>query len=174
MSQTTVGAILVAQNVAFYIIAATMVVAAIRVVTCKNVVHAALWLVVVLGGMAAQYILLAAEFVAITQVLVYIGAVIVLFLFGIMLTRAPMGDSDRLDNPRPAKLVGAAVGLVMFGVIGYTLYDGFKDRQFAQLLVQRTGQVSDSLFSTYLVPFEVISVLLLAALIGAIVLARRD
>ena len=82
---------LVAQNVAFGIIAVVMVVAAIRVVTTKNVVHAALCLVVVLAGVAAQYILLAAEFVASTQVLVYIGAIIVLFLFGIMLTRAPTG-----------------------------------------------------------------------------------
>ena len=68
-----------------------MVLAAIGVVRSQNVVHAALYLVVVLGGAAAQYILLAAEFVAWVQVLIYIGAVIILFLFGIMLTRAPMG-----------------------------------------------------------------------------------
>ena len=81
-------ALLVAQNIAFYVIAALIVFGAIRVVTCRNLVHAALWLVLVLAGVAAQYILLAAEFVAITQVLVYLGAIVVLFLFGIMLTRA--------------------------------------------------------------------------------------
>jgi NADH-quinone oxidoreductase subunit J len=74
-------ALLVAQNIAFYIIAALMVVGAIRVVTTPNVMHAALWLVLVLSGAAAQYILLAAEFVAITQVLVYLGAIIVLLVF---------------------------------------------------------------------------------------------
>ena len=74
--------LLVAQNVGFYIVAAVMVVGALRVVTSNNVVHAALWLVVVLAGAAAQYVLLAAEFVAITQVLVYIGAVMVLFQIG--------------------------------------------------------------------------------------------
>ena len=79
---------MVAQNIAFGIIAVIMVVGALRVVTVNNVVHAALWLVLVLAGAAAQYILLAAEFVAVTQVLVYIGAVMVLFLFGTMLTRA--------------------------------------------------------------------------------------
>ena len=78
---------LIAQNIGFAIIAAVMIVGAIRVVTTNNVVHGALWLVVVLAGAAAQYILLAAEFVAVTQVLVYIGAVMVLFLFGTMLTR---------------------------------------------------------------------------------------
>ena len=88
---------MVAQNIAFGIIAAAMAIGAIRVVTTNNVVHAALWLVVVLGGAAAQYILLAAEFVAVTQVLIYIGAVIVLFLFGTMLS-APGRADDRLNN----------------------------------------------------------------------------
>jgi len=68
--------VLVAQNIGFGIIAAVMIVAALRVVTSRNVVHAALWLVLVLAGIAAQYILLAAEFVAVTQVLVYIGALL--------------------------------------------------------------------------------------------------
>ena len=77
---------MVAQNIAFGIIAALMILGAIRVVTSNNVVHAALWLVLVLAGAAAQYILLAAEFVAVTQVLVYVGAVMVLFIFGTMLT----------------------------------------------------------------------------------------
>jgi NADH-quinone oxidoreductase subunit J len=166
--------ILVAQTIAFAVIAAIMIFAAVQVVTCRNMVHAALWLVTVLGGMAAQYVLLAAEFVAVTQVLVYIGAIIVLFLFGIMLTRAPMGSSRRLDNPPQARLVAAGVAVVLLAVLGYALWDGFEDRRFGEISVQSTGQVSDAIFSTYLLPFEVVSVLLLAALIGAIVLARRD
>jgi NADH-quinone oxidoreductase subunit J len=167
-------ALLVAQNVAFYVIAAMMVFGAIRVVTCKNLVHAALWLVLVLAGVAAQYILLAAEFVAITQVLVYLGAIVVLFLFGIMLTRARTGTDTDLDNPTVAKLGAGLIGLLLFGIMGYALWDQFRDQEFDEMVVQRTAEVSDSIFSTYLVPFEVISVLLLAALIGAIVLARRD
>ena len=98
--------LLVAQNIAFYVIAAVMVVGAVKVVTVKNMVHAALWLVIVFSGMAGMFILLAAEFIAITQVLVYIGAIVVLFLFGIMLTRAPMGRSTELDNGPQAKIVG--------------------------------------------------------------------
>lgn len=167
-------AILVAQNIAFYVIAALIVVGAIRVVTVKNLMHAALWLVLVLAGVAAQYILLAAEFVAVTQVLVYLGAIIVLFLFGIMLTRSTPGEVDDLDHRRSMKIGAGIIGLLLAGVMGYSLIDGFRDTEFGDLLVQRTSEVSDSIFSSYLVPFEVLSVLLLAALIGAIVLARRD
>jgi NADH-quinone oxidoreductase subunit J len=166
--------LLVAQNIAFYVIAALMVVAAIRVVTATNLVHAALWLVFVLTGVAALYILLAAEFVAITQVLVYVGAIVVLFLFGIMLTRAKTGTDEDLDNPMPAKIGAGVIGVLLFGVMGYALWDRWRGDEFGDMVVQRTSEVSDSIFSTYLVPFEAISVLLLAALIGAIVLARRD
>ncbi len=174
-STSVLGADLwIAQNIGFYVIAALMVFGAVRVVTARNMVHAALWLVVVLAGVAAQFIILAAEFIAITQVLVYIGAIIVLFLFGIMLTRAPRGMSDDLDNAPFARAVSAVVGLVLAGVLGYALWDGFGDQELGEMAVQRTSDVSDSLFSAYLVPFEAVSVLLLAALIGAIVLARRD
>jgi NADH-quinone oxidoreductase subunit J len=167
-------ALLVAQNIAFYAIAALMVFGAIRVVTCKNLVHAALWLVLVLAGVAGQYILLAAEFVAITQVLVYLGAIVVLFLFGIMLTRAKTGTDSDLDHSGPKRAGAAVLGVLLFGLMGYALWDGFRDKEFGQITVQRTAEVSDTIFSSYLLPFEVISVLLLAALIGAIVLARRD
>ena len=162
----------VGENIAFGIIAIMMVVAAIRVVTTRNIVHAALYLVLVLAGVAALYILLAAEFVAITQVLVYIGAVVVLFLFGIMLTRAPMGKMHDTDNEQ--RIVGLAIAVVLLGVMGYVLWKAFGKKQFQDLAVQTTAQVSNSIFSQYLMPFEVVSVVLLAALLGAIVLARRD
>src|SRR6202049_4272478 len=104
------------QEVAFWIIAVAMAGAALGVGGSANVVHAALFLVVVLAGSAALYILLAAEFVAWVQVLIYIGAVIVLFLFGIMLTRAPMrDDADKLDNDQ--RWAGAVVALFVFGVL---------------------------------------------------------
>ena len=93
----------VAENIGFGIIAAFMIFGALRVVTTRNVVHAALWLVLVLAGAAAQFVLLAAEFVALTQVLVYIGAIVVLFLFGIMLTKAPIGGDADLTRKSWAK-----------------------------------------------------------------------
>ena len=87
--------------------------------------HAALWLVLVLAGAAAQYILLASEFVAITQVLVYLGAIIVLFLFGIMLTRAKTGTDDDLDNKKSAKFIGGGIAVLLLGLMGYSLIQTF-------------------------------------------------
>lgn len=165
--------VLVAQNIAFGIIATMMVFSAIRLVTTRNVVHAALHLVLVLAGAAAQFILLGAEFVAVTQVLVYIGAIVVLFLFGIMLTRAPLGGEDRHtgDNWR----AGAFSALILVALLAYVLIERFgTDKLPTTLQPTNTRLVSDAIFSTYLLPFEVISLLLLAALIGAIVIARRD
>jgi len=169
------------ENIAFAVIAVTMIVSAVRVVTTKNVVHAALWLIGVLAGAAALYILLGSEFLGITQVLVYIGAIVVLFLFGVMLTKAELGSSDDLDNNRVQKIIGAVVafGLGAFLIIVLGASE-FKDRHLDLMghttvqLGQTTPQVSDSIFSTYLIPFEAASVLLLAALIGSIVLARKD
>ena len=163
---------MVAQNVVFWILAVGMVLAAIGVVRSPNVVHAALYLVVVLGGAAAQYILLAAEFVAWVQVLIYIGAVIILFLFGIMLTRAPMRGDTNLDNDQ--RWPAAVVSVFLLGVLAALLIDAFSDKEIVLHTPTKTAQISESIFRTYVVPFEVVSMLLLAALIGAIVLARRD
>ena len=168
------------QQIAFYTVALAMIIAAVRVVTTKNVVHAALYLVVVLSSIAANFILLAAEFVAVVQVLVYVGAIVVLFLFGVMLTRARVGHEGELDNEQRG--IAAVVSLFLLGILGYALVDYWGDdklpklKESAQAINQTRGTraVGDAIFSTYLVPFEIVSVLLLAALVGAIVLARRD
>ena len=160
------------QNITFGILALVMGVSALRVVTAKNVVHAALYLVLVLAGVAGIFILLAAEFLAVVQILVYIGAIVVLFLFGIMLTRAPIGRSNELDNDQ--RWAGVLVGLGLFGLLSAILYNGFGRTKIPENEVARTGDVGLAIFQTYVIPFEVISVLLLAALVGAIVIARRD
>jgi NADH-quinone oxidoreductase subunit J len=150
-----------------------MVIGALRVVTTNNVVHAALWLVVVLAGAAAQYILLAAEFIAVTQVMVYIGAVMVLFLFGTMLTRAQIGAEKDLNNKNG--IIGLPIAVLLLATMLIALNDGFKAEKLpADAPVATTQQVSDQIFGIYLLPFWALSFLLLAAAIGAIVLARRD
>lgn len=164
--------LMVAQNIFFGLIAAVMIVAAFRVVTTDNIVHAALWLVIVLAGVAAQFILLGAEFVAVTQVLVYIGAVVVLFLFGVMLTRASMGEDESVAKEK--RSMAAFVGVLLFAVMALALVDTWGDDRIVIDQPQRVAEVSDSIFSQYIVPFEAVSVLLLAALIGAIVVARKD
>jgi NADH-quinone oxidoreductase subunit J len=169
----------IAQNITFGVLAAVMAFAALRLVTTKNVVHAALYLVMVLAGMAAQFILLAAEFVAVVQILVYVGAVAVLVLFGIMLTRAPIGRDQELDNGQRG--ISAVVSLFLFGVLSAILIDAFGKDELnfdntigAGAQSANTVRLSNAIFSDYLIPFEVASVLLLAALVGAVVVARRD
>ena len=167
---------MVAQNVAFWILAIAMAAAAIGVVRSQNVVHAALYLVVVLAGAAAQYILVAAEFVAWVQVLIYIGAIVILFLFGIMLTRAPMRSEGSMDNNQ--RIAAAVVSLFLFGVITALLVDAYGGKEIKLkddlVVIGRTSTIASSIFRDYLVPFEVVSMLLLAALVGAVVIARRD
>ena len=154
---------MVAQNVVFWILAVAMVLAAIGVVRSTNVVHAALYLVVVMAGAAAQYILLAAEFVAWVQVIIYIGAVIILFLFGIMLTRAPMGGDSELDNDQ--RWPAAVVGLFLAGVLATLLIDAFHAKEIkisgaGGLRTLHTGKsatIADLIFKSYVVPFEISS-----------------
>lgn len=165
--------VLVAQNIGFGFIALLMIVGALRVVTTNNVVHAALWLVSVLAGAAAQYVLLAAEFVAVTQVLVYIGAVMVLFLFGTMLTRARIGVERDLNNPYWR--LGIPVAGVLFAAMAIAILSSYGDERLpSDARVVPIADISDQIFGPYLLPFWALSFVLLAAIIGAIVLARKE
>jgi NADH-quinone oxidoreductase subunit J len=145
--------------------------AGLLVVTTRHVVRAGLWLVVTLGAIAGLYLVLTAELVAWVQVLLYVGAVVVLLLFAVMLTRAPIGASDDLDRPRwPGALVGGGAGLglaVLLLVAFRWMRVGLPDPGTAERL-------GGDLFHTWVLPFELVSVLLLAALVGAIVLSRPD
>jgi NADH-quinone oxidoreductase subunit J len=161
------------QQVVFWVLAVVMGVSALRVVTSRNVVHAALYLVGTLMGAAALYVLLLAEFVAWVQVLVYVGAIVVLMLFGLMLTRAPIGSAN-FDNDQ--RLLAAVTAGAIFGVTTWIMVDAFEGQEIA-LAVENgtsTASVGEVIFSSYVLPFEVVSVLLLAALVGAVVIARRD
>ena len=137
--------------------------------------HAALWLVVVLAGVAAQYILAAAEFVAVTQVLVYVGAVMVLFLFGIMLDPRPDRPRARPEQPQlGARHPGRRS--CCSACSSYVIIDAFERRRRcpSRLVRRRPRRIADNVLSPYLVPFLALSFILLAAAIGAIVLARKD
>jgi NADH:ubiquinone oxidoreductase subunit 6 (subunit J) len=141
------------------------------VVTTSHLVRAGLYLVISLGAVAGLYLVMGAELVAWVQVLVYVGAVVVLLLFAVMLTRAPIGPSPGLDRPAgPAALVGAGVGLgltaLLAGAFHWTLAD-LPERGTA-------ARVGAQVFGGWVLPFEVLSILLLGALVGAIVLSRPD
>ena len=145
---------------------------ALLVVTTANMVHAALWLVVTLGSVAGIYLVLAAEFVAWVQVLIYVGAVVVLLLFALMLTRAPTGRQDDL-NLRRAVPAGVVAGLVG-ALLAVTVVAGFHDVRIDldNAVVGSAETTGTTVFTMWVLPFEVLSVLLLAALVGAIVLSR--
>jgi NADH-quinone oxidoreductase subunit J len=161
------------QEVAFLILAAIGGLAGLLVVTSRNVVHAALYLVVALASVAGVYLLLAAPFVAFVQVIIYVGAIVVLILFGIMLTRAPVGRRV-LDNTLRARVGAFVVAAGMFIMLTVFLAGPFGDKRIDNQAATATAALGESLFRNYVLPFEAVSVLLLAALIGAIVLARRD
>jgi NADH-quinone oxidoreductase subunit J len=164
-------------EVAFLLVGIVTLGAAVITVTTKQLVHAALWLVVALGGLAVEYLLLTAEFIAWVQVLIYVGSVVVLLLFGLMLTRAPIGRSPDADSGnRWAALtmaVAAAAALV------WVVVDAFRttwidlDGAAGGADGGSTAVTGASLFQSWVLPFEALSVLLLAALVGAIVLSRK-
>jgi NADH-quinone oxidoreductase subunit J len=169
MSRMTRG--LTTADVLMLALGAVAVGAAASVVSTRHVVRAGLWLVVALGAVAGLYLVLSAELVAWVQVLIYVGAVVVLLLFAMMLTRAPIGASDDLDRPRWAGLlVGAGVGLGLSAL----LVDAYRWSTVA--LPARAGPdaMGAAIFRNWVLPFEVLSVLLLSALVGAIVIARPD
>ena len=161
-------------EIVFILIGVITLGAALLCVTSRNVVRAALWLVVALGGLAGLYLVLTAELVAIVQVLIYVGAVVVLLLFGLMVTKAPIGPQPDLNTAnRPVALV---VAVAAFGLLVAVLIDAFR---FAYLDLSVEGQggaeaIGGAVFGSWVLPFEVLSVLLLAAVIGAIAITRRD
>ncbi|MFJ8658175.1 NADH-quinone oxidoreductase subunit J [Streptomyces sp. NPDC093795] len=160
-------------EVAFLLVGLVTLGAALVTVTTRQLVHAALWLVVTLGGLAVEYLLLTAEFIAWVQVLIYVGSVVVLLLFGLMLTKAPIGRSPDADSRnRP---VAIAVALAAAAALVWVVVDAFRTTWIdLDGAVQGSTKVSgEILFRHWVLPFEALSVLLLAALVGAIVLSRK-
>jgi NADH-quinone oxidoreductase subunit J len=166
----------VAQGV-FLVTAGVAVVAAVMVVASQRLVHAALWLVLTLGAVAVTFLLLDAAFLAMVQVAVYIGAIAILIIFTVMLTRRVMADSGPQANR--TWWLAVFIAIIMFGAVLALLTQGPEWWQAAPPVLAVSGEflvedLGTSLVDVdrYVVPFEVASVLLLAALIGAIVLAR--
>ncbi|MGA5562671.1 NADH-quinone oxidoreductase subunit J [Streptomyces platensis] len=160
-------------EVAFVLVGIATLGAAVITVTTRQLVHAALWLVVALGGIAVEYLLLTAEFIAWVQVLIYVGSVVVLLLFGLMLTKAPIGRSPDADSGN--RWAALAVALASAAALVWVVVDAFRATwiSFGGAAQGSTEASGRSLFQYWVLPFEALSVLLLAALVGAIVLSRR-
>ena len=158
------------RQIAFWTFAGLTVLASIFTVTTRNVVHAALGLAAALIGAAGLFILFGAEFVGLSQILIYVGAVVVLFLFGIMLTQS--AGKAVVDNDR--RWLAALVALGTFGLLAVGTVSAFGSRKINFDVAFPTRELGTELFTKWILPFEAVSVLLLAALVGAIVLARKD
>lgn len=157
---------------AFYGLAGVTVVAALAVVGLRSIVHSALALIATFVGVAGIYILLSADFVAAVQVLIYVGAVAVLLLFAIMLTRLPASQrSNPSNSQRYGALAAAGLFFVLLGVVFTRTSWPIADAPPPSSSVAMIGQ---QLLTTYALPFELASVLLLMAMVGAIVLAREE
>ena len=155
----------------FYLMAAAAVLGGLGVVLSRSVVYAALSLILTLLAVAAFYILLATEFLALVQILIYAGAVAILLLFLLMLTRARDAPAA-LDGPQ--KPFAALAGLALFGVLATAIAGTTWPRDVGQVTRVPFDSLGDALFRRWAVPFEVASLVLLVALVGAIVLARPE
>jgi NADH-quinone oxidoreductase subunit J len=157
-------------EVVFLLMSAVVIASAVLAVGSRHLVHAALWLVVTLGAVAGCFILMTAELLAWVQVLVYVGAVVVLVVFALMLTRSPTGSrSAEVTANRP---VAAVLGLLAAAGLGATVVAGFQGERITGELPGTAGSIGDALFRHWVLGFEVLSVVLLAALIAAIVISR--
>lgn len=161
-------------TILFFVFAFICVAAAVNLLLQKHPIHSALSLIVVMGGLAVLYLLLGAEFVAAIQIIVYAGAIMVLFVFTIMLLNA--GEEEATRGSKIALFFGAPSVALLIGMVVYVLTRHLPTGQSIELgkFVGTTRDVAMKLFTTYLLPFEVTSVLILVAIMGAVVLARRE
>ncbi len=159
-------------QVIFYLIAAIAVGGALGVVLARNAVYAALVLILALLAVAGVYILLASEFLALVQVLIYAGAVTVLLLFALMLTRATDVRESMTGAQWPlAAVVSTLLGGLLIVTVTTSDWPGDADGTITRVLFDDLGS---ALFTQWAVPFEIASLVLLVALVGAIVIAREE
>lgn len=158
--------------VAFFALAVCAIVGAVLALNFTKVVHMALSLAFTFVALAGLYILLEAEFLAFVQVLIYVGAVTILMIFGIMMTKH---NGEGQEPVRPLLETLAAIGcLCLFGILFYAIRNANFPAETAALPIDNTREIGLLLFSKYAVPFELVSVLLTVAFIGAIALAKRE
>ena len=159
-------------SIVFYVLAALMLVGAVGMVFARNMIRSALLLVMVLSGVAMMYVLLSADFLAVAQLLVYVGAIMVLMLFAIMLTpnQVDLSGGTTQGQKTSAALTAIVVATISVGVV---LTHPWNLRA-SGLNVETAERIGMLLLNTYVLPFWIASILLTVGLIGAIVIARED
>jgi len=160
-------------TLSFLIIAALTLAAAVAAMTLRNLVHCALALVVAFAGLAAAFLQLDAQFVGFAQILVYVGAVAILIVFAVLLTRG--GEAPGRDVFSAGWIWGALVAALVFGTLAWAVKNSsVVDRKPVEKAEATVKQIGDALMTHYVLPLEVIGLLLTAALIGAVIIAMRD
>lgn len=154
-------------GIAFWVLSALTLVSAGGVMVSRNLLHAVLFLIVSFMGVAGFFVLLSAQFIAMAQVIIYVGAIAVLMLFAILLTPRSGRDNGETAWAAPGALLGVALLAVLLFVIHDTTWE--TNTAFTELTVYDLGR---ALLNTWVLPFELASVLLTAALVGAIMLVR--
>jgi len=163
----------------FYLFAAVAVIASLLVIAQRNPIYSVLLLIASFGALSGLYVLLDAPFVAVIQIIVYAGAIMVLFLFVVMLLNAPHEDTDYDERAHPlmrpgARRFGAVLAAVLIVELVWALTRHGESGVFAGGSVSSVSAIGRLLFTDYAFPFEVTSVLILVAMVGAVVLARRE
>ena len=169
-----------AETIAFYALSALILGLGVAVITTPNTVHSVLFLVMNFLGVAVIYVVLEAEFLAVIQVLVYAGGIVVLYLFVVMLVNLKR-EPEAHQDPHRLSVVGLALaGAVLLELVGIVVYSSSREGSApvaaaaASPVEGNVEQIGWLLYTDYLIPFEVASVLLLVAMVGAIVLAKRE
>jgi NADH-quinone oxidoreductase subunit J len=160
-------------TISFLIIAALILAAAVAAMTLRNLVHCALALVVAFVGLAAAFLQLDAQFVGFAQILVYVGAVAILIVFAVLLTRG--GQAAERNVFAGDWKWGALVAALVFGVLAWAIkHSGASQRPPADPAVVTVKQIGDALMTRFVLPLEVIGLLLTAALIGSVIIAMKE
>ena len=159
-------------EIIFYVLAALTVGSAILVAILPNIVYSAVALLFSFAGVAGLYVYLSADFLAATQILIYVGGILILILFAIFLSNRI--TDVKISNPSRFRWQAAFLCLVLFGVLSYTAVSTTFPVKTVLTYQQTTAEIGELLMTRYLLPFEVASVLLLAALIGAALMSRPD
>jgi len=160
------------QLIIFFVFAVLAVFGGIMVISHRNPVYSALFLVLTFFSLAGEYVLLSAHFIAVVHVAVYAGAIMVLFLFVIMLLNVKVETRAR-GAFKYMILIALPVAFVLFLELGYLALRGFEKRVVQGNDLGTVESIGEALFSTYLLPFEITSILLLVAMMGALYLSKR-
>ena len=157
----------------FAIIAVLTIAAAVAAMSLRNLVHCALALTVAFAGLAAAFLQLGAQFVGFAQILVYVGAVAILIVFAVLLTRG--GEAPEKSVFSASWIWGAVVAAAVFGTLAWAIKNSFASQRVPAREVEATvRQIGNALMTKFVLPLEVIGLLLTAALIGAVIIAMKE